>query len=258
VSADPGLPATAAGEAGIDPVGGPPVSVVIRDEGAWSMDLRRPGRLELIGWAISGQVTAGNHTGADLIVPENRVDRGQVFVAQNYFTAFVRGERARVSRVTGRDVLLKRGDQMLEGVEDLEQLQILIARRDPRDMVDFTLKLSFPVDGPALPRPRARLLALALDDLNRGLFSWGLPAGESRPLRLGAISLRARWTDGGARLEDYLESYRLPDGGFRELYVLEGPASSGRYRTAPEDGSPMTLPAGSLVVSGNLVYRVER
>ena len=57
-------------------------SVVATDDSDARFELARPMHLVLVGWMVNGEVVCGNHTGADLVIPENRVHRGQTFAAR--------------------------------------------------------------------------------------------------------------------------------------------------------------------------------
>ena len=227
--------------------------VVVVDEGDWQQELSRPGRLTLAGWAVSGEVVVGNHRDADVIIPENRAEPGQTFTAQDYFTVFVRGRRARLALLSPEEARLEASGAPMSETEDANAL-LEVVRRDPDGEPDFEVQLRLR-EARMLPDPRARMLALEGDDpMVRALFAVGLPLRAARPLHLGRLSLQARYDGTALHLSDYLESYRRPDGTFLPVFVRRGEAP---FRTAPEDGSPVTLQPGDYLLVGVAIYRFE-
>jgi hypothetical protein len=86
------------------------------------------------------------------------------------------------------------------------------------------------------------------------LFTLGLPLGLPRRLNLGGIEADLGFDGERVSLSGYLESYQRPGGGFQPFFVRLGEAA---VRTAPENGAPLTLVHGDLLICGLSVYRVE-
>ena len=125
-----------------------------------------------------------------------------------------------------------------------------VSRRDDAGDEDFSVRLVLREDK-ALPDPRARLLAIDVDDpLAAALTTRGLPRGAPRVLVLGDIELTLRFDGAATTVSDYLPTYQTPSG-FRPFFVQR---AGGRFVTAPEDGQPFTLAAGDRLVVGACVY----
>ena len=228
--------------------------VVAVDEAGWQVALSRPGRLQQLGWMVSGRVVVGNHRAAHAVIPENRTYAKQLFEARDYFHLSVRGRRGMVERVDGADARAFRKGQPVQQVDDLDGLVLEIARRDDQGEEDFAVSASLRRE-PWLPDPRAQLLALDLEDrLVAALFTRGFPLRAASPVRLGPIDCIATYAEGRLVISDYLDAYAYPDGSFQPFFHRSG---DGRFRTAPEDGSGFELRHGDMLIAGICVYRFE-
>ncbi len=251
----------------VDPVAGPPAKpprpklqrpatdeVVAVDEAGWQLALSRPGRLQQLGWMVSGRVVVGNHRAAQVVIPENRTFAKQSFEARDYFRLAVRGKRGQAELVDGDDArLLLDGGAVAESGA-LDQLQLEVVRRDEHGEEDFAVASTLRRE-PWLPDPRAQLLALDLDDrLVAALFTRGFPLRAATPVRLGPIDCIATYDAGRLVVSDYLDAYAYPDGSFQPFFHRSG---DGRFRTAPEDGSGFALRHGDMLIAGISVYRFE-
>src|SRR5690606_16894041 len=72
---------------------GAPGEVVFVDDEAAQFELGRRMQLVQTGWMVNGEVVCGNHRGADLVLPENRIRPDQTLVPRDYFRLKVRGRR---------------------------------------------------------------------------------------------------------------------------------------------------------------------
>jgi hypothetical protein len=222
------------------------------DDGDARFELSRPGRLVLEGWTFNGTASCGNHYGADLVIPESRVEPGQTFSARTYFDVFVRGRKSRLDVHDTEEVRVAGG--VTQHVEPLDGHVIEVIRRDDVGDEDFTVNLSL-ADDPSLPDPRARLLrVVAGSSLVDALFTLGFPLRAPRGVTLGGgkLAVTGALADGALTLSGYLDSYRTADG-YLPFFVQ---SAGGRFQTAPEDGSPIRLVAGDRLIVDRAVYRV--
>ena len=224
--------------------------VLIIDESDWQRELSRPARLTLLGWMVSGDGVVGNYRGAAFIVPENRAEAQQVFVATRYLQLSVRGRKASVKRLSTSEVRLFQGASPVEESQQLDDISVEIVRRDATGEEDFSVHLT--ISSAELPDPRARLLKLDLADrMVRALFTVGLPLRHPRVVELHGMTATVTYDGSRARLSDYLGSYLRPDGSFLPFFVRQ---ADGSYQTAPEDGAPIELVSGDQFIVGNAVY----
>ncbi|MEM6930584.1 MAG: hypothetical protein AAF602_26845, partial [Myxococcota bacterium] len=79
------------------PATGTSEGVAFTDDTAAKFELGRPMHLILAGWSVNGEVVCGNHDGANLIIPENRIVEGQAFRSTDYFRLRVRGRRGELT-----------------------------------------------------------------------------------------------------------------------------------------------------------------
>lgn len=223
--------------------------VVVVSEADARIEMARPARFVLDGWMVQGSASCGNHSGADLIIPESRVRAGQRFAEHIYFDVRVRGRKGSLEVRDRSEVHVQGGATHHEPIDGL---RLAIVRRDDAGEEDFTVDLVV-ADDPALPDPRARLLRVERDALAAGLFARGVPLRVQRTVTLGPITLTARFDGQSLLLADYLSSYQK-DEDWTPFFVQSGEA---RFVTAPEDGSEITLAPGDRVIVGALVYRFE-
>jgi len=228
--------------------------VVAVDEAGWQVALSRPGRLQQLGWMVSGRVVVGNHRAAHVVIPENRTYAKQLFEPRDYFRLSVRGRRGQLEQVDDIDARALVEGKPVQQTTQLEQLSLEIARRDDQGEEDFAVCAALRRHS-WLPDPRAQLLALDLDDrLVAALFTRGFPLRAATPVRLGPIDCIATYDAGRLVISDYLDAYVYPDGSFQPFFHRSG---DGRFRTAPEDGSGFELRHGDMIIAGISVYRFE-
>ncbi len=225
--------------------------VVFVDDDDAQFELARRVQLVQTGWMVNGEVVCGNHTKAQLILPENRIVEDQVFTPCDYFLLKVRGRRGHVQVLSLDEVLIDTSIPGEERYEHLDEITIEVIRRDEDGEEDFSVPLVIVVDK-KLPDPRARLLLLDYEDpLAAALVTRGLPARSQR--RIDFHGLQATFYDTGEGvvvISDYLSTYRISDG-YRPFFVQRGGA---RFRTAPEDGSDIELEIGDRIVVDGAVY----
>jgi hypothetical protein len=222
------------------------------DDQAAGVALGRPARLTLVGWSVQGSATLGNHAGADLVLPENRIEAEQVFEARDYFTLRVRGKRASASELHPTEVRVG-GEAPSGDLDSLDGITLEVIRRDEEGEEDFAVSLRLESDA-SLPDPRARLLRILDDeDMADALRVVGLPLKVGEAVQLQGIQATATFDGTTVTLADYLDSYR--DGeDYKPFFVGLGDQ---RFRTAPEDGEAIVLSAGDRLVVGAAVYRVD-
>jgi hypothetical protein len=203
---------------------------------------------------VTGTLTLGNHGCADLILPESRSDRDQVFRPMDYLEVFARGGRARLERLAPSEVRLFQGGQPVEAISDPDAARVEILRRDPDGFEDFAIRLTLERSD-QLPDPRARLLKIDLSDrMVRALFTLGLPLRQPRSVELGGVACRLTCDGDALELSGYLPAYRRADGSFRPFF-LGSPARG--FQTLPEDGTPVLLRPGDRLIAGSAVYIFE-
>jgi hypothetical protein len=129
-----------------------------------------------------------------------------------------------------------------------------VVRRDPDGEPDFFVALSLSAEL-RLPDPRAQLLKVDQDDpMVEALFTIGLPLKNARTFTLGTLTLTALFDGSRMTITDYLHSYQQADGTWHPFFIRSG---VGRFHTAPEDGSPITLAPGDQLLMGTAIYRLE-
>ncbi|MFH1468803.1 MAG: hypothetical protein ABIO70_30725 [Pseudomonadota bacterium] len=226
--------------------------VMAVDESGWQLSLSRPARLQLIGWMVSGKVGLGNHAGAEVVVPENRTHPQQTFVPQDYARLNLRGRRARIERVAGADARLLVDEQPVEATDEAFAAALELPRRDELGEEDFVVRLVLSTE-PWLPDPRAALLGVELEErMVAAMFTRGLPLRAPTPIRLGPVDCIAQFDGQRLRISDYLDSYAFGDGRYQPFFWRRGP---GRFLTVPEDGAPIDLENGDMLIAGRAVYR---
>jgi hypothetical protein len=226
--------------------------VAVDDEDA-QFELGRRVQIVQVGWMVAGTLVLGNHTGADLVLPENRVVPDQSFTARSYVSFSVRGRRASLVVLDGSEVRIDGEEAALGERTDIENMPIEIVRRDERGDEDFLVVMQL-VEDRRLPNPRARLLQLDHeDDLAAALLTRGLPTRAPRTLTLDGVRVTLLNDGSKVELTDYLETYRT-EAGYRPFFVSQ---NEGRYVAAPEDGTPLVLSPGDRFVIGSSVYTVR-
>ncbi len=224
--------------------------VIYTDDREAQFELGRPLHVVLAGWMLNGEAVCGNHTGADFVLPENRVVEEQSFEPTDYFRLKVRGRRGKLTVLAPSEVLIDEDDPTAEEYTNLEEHTFDVVRRDELGDEDFSIRLSLTADR-SLPDPRARLLSLDYEDpLAAALVTRGLPKGTERQLDLGGITMTLRFDGETVHFSDYLDTYRQGDQ-FKPFFVQRGDS---RFKTAPEDGTVFQLQAGDRLVVGTCVY----
>jgi len=231
---------------------GPVVRFV--DEEDAQFELGREVHLVHTGWMVVGSLSCGNHTGCDLILPENRIDPDQSFEPVTYFDLKVRGRRSTLTVKAASEFLFDEADVTESEYKNFDEIPIDVIRRDDLGDEDFAVRLEM-FEDPSLPNPRARFLMIdTADKLAAALVTKGLPLGQERKLVVDGIELTAT-TDGTTlTITDYLDSYREPDGSFKAFFVQKGDED---FKTAPEDGSPIELANDDRLIIGHAVYLVR-
>ncbi|NOY27710.1 MAG: hypothetical protein GXP62_17745, partial [Oligoflexia bacterium] len=229
-------------------------TVVEVDEDDWQLELTRPAAFTLKGFMVSGRVLVGNHRDAGVVIPENRSEPDQTFIARDYFELFVRGRRGTLTLLDPAEATLLTGTGQTEKTDQLQDAHLEIIRRAPDQEEDFRVKLSL-TRVPGLPDPRAQFLALSDDDpMARALFTRGLPLRQDHDLTLGALKTQAHFDGDAVKLDAYLQSYRRRDGSLRPVFVQH---ASGPWRTLPEDGSTLTLRSGDRVLVESALFALR-
>lgn len=229
--------------------------VLFVDENDAKFELAREVHLVHTGWSVVGELTLGNHTGADLVLPENRIDPDQSFKKVDYFTLKVRGRRTSMVVLAAQEFLFDEADVDAASFDDLIDIPIDVIRRDDEGEEDFAVRMAV-LDDPSLPNPRARYLAIdTLDKLTQALITKGLPLNQGRQLELADIRLTATTDGERVTISDYLDTYRKSDGSFEPFFVQHGTEP---FKTAPEDGSPIVLDHDDRLLIGHALYLVQR
>jgi hypothetical protein len=235
------------------PPAAPAVATV--DENDAKFELARDVHLVHIGWSVTGELRLGNHTGADLVLPENRIDPDQAFEQVDYFVIKVRGRKSSLEVLAPAEFLFDEADVVAPAFDDVVEIPIDVIRRDDAGDEDFAVRMAL-IEDPTLPNPRARFLAIdTADKLTKALVTRGLPLNQPRNLDFGEVRLVATTDGQGVTITDYLDTYRKPDGSFAAFFVQYGDEP---FRTAPEDGSAIRLEHGDRVLVGHAMYLVKR
>jgi hypothetical protein len=228
--------------------------VVFVDDGEAQFELGREMQLILVGWVINGTVTFGNHSGASLILPENRIVADQVFQPVDYFELKVRGRKGHLKILTPHELLLDGATPTVHEFASPEGVVLDVIRRDDAGDEDFTVRVEL-IEDPSLPNPRARLLALDVqDDLASALVTRGLPTRSARTLDLAGVTMSLTYTGEQVKIHDYLEGYKL-EKGFRPFFIQRGEE---RFVTAPEDGADILLNPGDHIIVGDVLYALQK
>ena len=228
--------------------------MVAVDEPASQFELSRPAGVVLVGWMINGTVTIGNHSDAEVVIPENRMKHGQHFAAADYFSLKVRGKRVHAGRLHDQDAQLYSAGEVVDETRSSRDLRLVVVRRDSDGEEDFEVPLALSLND-GLPDPRARQLSIGLEDrVVLALFTRGLPLGTGRPMDLGPIEATFTYDGDNIQVTHYLESYRSGDGSPMPFFVSQGGQP---FQTMPEDGRAMTLQPGDRLVAGIAIFEVR-
>ena len=174
----------------------------------------------------------------------------QLLEARDYFRLRVRGRKGTFEILSPTEVDVDGGTPE-PAYEDPEQHTFDIIRRDDSGERDFIVRLTI-VEERRLPDPRARFIAADTEDpLAGALVTKGLPKGAPRKLSVDALSLTFLYDGRSITISDYLPTYRKADGTFYPFFIQRG---EGRFKTAPEDGSPFEMSPGDRMVVGSCVY----
>ncbi|MCP4809650.1 MAG: hypothetical protein GY884_30290 [Proteobacteria bacterium] len=227
--------------------------VVWIDDEDGGVELARPARLTLVGWALSGDAILGNHRGCAGVIPETRYDEGQVFQPTDYFKLKIRGRRVKVSSLS-EDGRIHQGDDVVSEAKSLDGVRLEVQKRDDDGDEDFSVFITLDAET-ALPDPRAKLLLIDQSEaVVDAICVRGLPLGADHDVELGPIRATARFDGSAVTLSGYLDSYKTSKGRYRPFLVKTG---TGRFRTAPEDGRDIALAPGDFLIAGAAAYRFE-
>jgi hypothetical protein len=225
--------------------------VAVVDDQAAMFELGRPARFVLVGWAVNGSVVCGNFEGCDLLIPENRISKDQLFEQRTYFRLKIRGRKGRLDPVDLGEMRVDGGDASDAGYDNVDSLEVEVIRRDDTGEEDFSVPLRVVADR-KLPDPRARLVSIDHEEpLVEALFTVGVPLRAEHAVRLNGLDATVIFDGSSCTIRDYLGSYRR-DGGFSPFFVQR---EGTRFKTAPEDGSPIELQSGDRIVFGAAVYQ---
>jgi len=229
-----------------------PRTVVAVEDADARFELARPLHVLLAGWTVNGEVVCGNHTGADLVIPESRIRKDQSFVARDYFRLQVRGKKGSLEVIASSEVRVDEAEPSKGPLHDPEAHTIDVVRRDDQGDADFAVRLKL-VEEKRLPDPRARFLSLDHSDpLVAALVTRGLPKGTPRRIDLGGVKMTLRWDGTTVMVSEYLDTYKRGDA-FHPFFVQLG---GGRFKTAPEDGASFELHPDDRMVVGHCVYQL--
>jgi hypothetical protein len=229
----------------------PAEPVLAVEEARWKLELARPARLLQVGWMVSGEVVVGNHTGAQVVVPEVRAFKEQAFLTLDYFRLSTRGRKGNVQLLQEGEASLRVKGADVASTDDLGGAELTIVRRDANLEPDFDVVLRLEADD-TLPDPRARLIAIDTSDrLVTALFTLGFPLRADRRIALGRIVATFRYDGAELRMSDYLSTYKS-GGAFLPLFHRSGDRP---WQTLPEDGARVHLRPGDGLIVGNAVYR---
>ncbi|MDP2317077.1 MAG: hypothetical protein Q8P41_29565 [Pseudomonadota bacterium] len=231
----------------------PAEPVLAVEEARWKVELARPARLLQVGWMVSGEVVVGNHTGAQVVVPEVRAFKEQAFLTLDYFRLSTRGRKGHVTLLQEGEASLAVKGTSVPTTDDLNGAELTIVRRDANLEPDFDVVLRLLQDD-TLPDPRARLVAVdTTDRLVAALFTLGFPLRADRRLAIGRIVATFRYDGAQLHVTDYLSTYRTGNA-FLPFFHRSGDRP---WQTLPEDGERVLLRPGDGLIVGNAVYRFQ-
>ncbi len=231
----------------------PAEPVLAVEEARWKLELARPARLLQVGWMVSGEVVVGNHTGAQVVVPEVRAFKEQAFLTLDYFRLSTRGRKGRIDLLQEGEASLRVQDAAVPSTDDLDGAELTIVRRDANLEPDFDIVLRIHHDQ-TLPDPRARLISIDTSDrLVTALFTLGFPLRADRRLAIGRIVATFRYDGAQLHVSDYLSTYRA-GGAFLPFFHRTGDRP---WQTLPEDGERIQLRDGDGLIVGNAIYRFQ-
>ncbi|MCB9791964.1 MAG: hypothetical protein H6741_04485 [Alphaproteobacteria bacterium] len=228
--------------------------IAIVNEERWQMEMARPARLLLLGWAISGEAVVGNYRECAVVVPESRSEPHQLFHAHEYFKVKVRSNRGKAQLLDPDEARMRVDGEQKRTTLDIDKVEFEIIRRDADGDEDFSIMLRIDPDI-ELPDPRARLLAIAHSDrMAQALFTVGFPQAAKRKVRLGPVRCYGTFVGGRLTLSDYLRTYRQPDGRFLPFFIRK---ADGVFRTVPEDGREVVIEPGDQVLVERSLYEFK-
>ena len=229
-------------------------TVVFVDDAEAQFELGREMQLILVGWVVNGTVTLGNHSGATLVLPENRIVPEQTFTPVDYFQLKIRGRKGHLNILEPNELRMDGAVPTQREFQNPEGLVLDILRRDDAGDEDFTVRVEI-IEDPSLPNPRARLLALDVqDELAAALVTRGLPKRSERRLDLGGLSMSFTYTGESVHIHDYLDDYKT-ERGYNPFFIQRG---EGRFVTAPEDGALIELEPGDHIIVGDVLYTLQK
>lgn len=232
----------------------PKAEVIAVEERQWQLELSRPCKLVLNGWMVAGNAVVGNHSNANIVLPEVRATRDQRFSSRDYFKVFFRGKKGQIDVLQSGEASLKVGGVTAARTESVDDAELKVVRRDINGEPDFDIQLSVRTN-PGLPDPRAAWLALDLSDrMVAALFTVGIPLRSERKARLGSFTASFFFDGEALHIKDYLDSYRLPDGSY--LPAFKGQVG-GEWQTLAEDGSEELLRRGESLLIGGAIYTLK-
>jgi hypothetical protein len=174
---EPTLPVLPAVTTGVRPVPPLPLAgVTVVEPATVQSERARPARLVLIGWRRGGRMRIGNHTDADVILPElyPGATVEEFLVAEAEAGALVLSGASAGLRIT---------------VGCTGDARIRLPRRDHAGAVGMELCFELSVS----PAGEISLDLELTDPLARGLFTLGLPLRVERPCTLGGHPACARF-----------------------------------------------------------------
>lgn len=229
-------------------------TVVFVDDAEAQFELGREMQLILVGWVVNGTVTFGNHSGSTLVLPENRIVPEQQFRAVDYFQLKIRGRKGHLKILEPSELRMDGAVPPQSDYPNPEGVVLDILRRDDAGDEDFSVRVEI-IEDPSLPNPRARLLALDVqDELAAALVTRGLPKRSERRLELSGMAMSFTYTGEAVHIHDYLDDYKT-DNGYNPFFIQRGES---RFVTAPEDGALIELVPGDHIIVGDVLYSLQK
>ena len=114
----------------------PPSNVVVLQEQDWKDSLQSNYRIQVLGWILNGELKVGNHSAADICIPENQFQSDQQFKQQDYLQFNINHQKGTITLHDSPDI------RLLETGDELEDYRIAIFRKSNHSSKGFHISLN--------------------------------------------------------------------------------------------------------------------
>ena len=152
----------------------------------------------MVGWVTRGEQTFGNHTGADMVVPESCLGNSEHLRSTDYFQVKTRRGKGTVSAVGHKDGLLFNKASQMPSLEketqfDIGKVYLECIRRDDLGEADFSIyihreeKISIP--GYTFFSPSSFSDKVEVSSMQKSFLTFGFSHGSTIQLDIENIEV---------------------------------------------------------------------